>query len=203
MHTIEPFDRWQHLYNAVEDKHSPFYGKTYSETEYKYTIYNYYIHPLWDYFGSDTLYLKILFTDYKNKFTIIELFGEWNDCLNNDIMLLKENAINFLINKKINKFILIGENVFNFHYSDDLYYLEWIEDIKDGWIAAINFRQYIITEFMQIGLHRLIKFIPTSNYFLNWRKFLPNELFQLISKIISNQLNAPTDAHDSSYLHYF
>lgn len=193
MHTIEPFYRWQNLYDASKDRNSPFFGREYSEYECQYTIYNYYIHPQWDYFGSDTLYLKILYVDYKKGYAIIELLGEWNDCLYNDIMFLKENVINPLIRKKINKFILIGEYVFNFHYSDDLYYQEWVEEIENGWIAAINFRQHVIQEFKQIALHRLLQFIPSANYFLNWRKFSPDGLFQTIQKILEFQLKAPSD----------
>ncbi len=53
------------------------------------TIYNYYIHPQWDDFGSRTLYLKVLLADYDEQYVIIELFGEWNDAIENDIMNLK------------------------------------------------------------------------------------------------------------------
>ena len=45
----------------------------------------------WDDFGSSTLYIKILFADYDGGFAIIELIGEWNDAINNDIMLLKRD----------------------------------------------------------------------------------------------------------------
>jgi len=88
MHEIEPFYNWRHLYAAEEDKRSPFYGRTYSEFEYTQAIYNYLIHPQWDEFGSRTLYMKILYTDYDQQFTIIELIGEWNDAIENDIMTL-------------------------------------------------------------------------------------------------------------------
>ena len=65
MHNIEPFFNWRHLYSAEEDPKSPFYGRTYSEFEFTQVIYNYYIHPQWDDFGSRTLYLKILFIKRK------------------------------------------------------------------------------------------------------------------------------------------
>ena len=65
MHEIEPYFNWRHLYTAEEDPQSPFYKRTYSEFEFSQTVYNYYIHPQWDDFGSRTLYLKILFTDYE------------------------------------------------------------------------------------------------------------------------------------------
>ena len=89
MHAIEPFYNWQHLYVAAEDPDSPFYGREYSEFEFSNTIYNFYIHPQWDDMGSDTMYIKILFVDTVENYAIIELIGEWNDAINNDIMLLK------------------------------------------------------------------------------------------------------------------
>ena len=122
MQDLEPFYNWRGYYIAAEDPLSPFYGREYSEFEYTNTIYNYYIHPQWDEFGSNTLYLKILFTDYDRGFAIIEFIGEWNDALYNDIMFLKRDLIELMMKEGINKYILIGENVMNFHGSDDCYY---------------------------------------------------------------------------------
>ncbi len=85
MHEIEPYFNWRHLYIADEDVKSPFYGRTYSEFEFTQTVYNFYIHPQWDDFGSSTLYIKILFADYETGFAIIEMIGEWNDAIENDI----------------------------------------------------------------------------------------------------------------------
>ncbi|MFC2101272.1 hypothetical protein ACFLRZ_05525, partial [Bacteroidota bacterium] len=96
MHNIEPFYLWQNYYNAAEDDKSPFYGRTYSEFEFSNTIYNYYIHPQWDEIGSETLYVKILFVNYEQTYCIIELIGEWNDALHNDIMLFKRNVLEIL-----------------------------------------------------------------------------------------------------------
>ena len=39
------------------------------------------IHPQWDDIGSETLYAKILCAHYPNQYAIIELIGEWNDCI--------------------------------------------------------------------------------------------------------------------------
>src|SRR6185436_15460487 len=125
MHDIEPYFQWIDAYVAADDKRSPLYGRVYDEFEFTNTIYNYYIHPQWDEFGSSTLYLKILYVDYFDKTAIIELIGEWNDCLHNDIMFLKREVIDSLTYNGINKFVLIGENVLNFHAGDDDYYEEW------------------------------------------------------------------------------
>ena len=89
MQDIEPYYNWRHLYTAEEDKRSPFYGRQYSEFEYSLTLYNYYIHPQWDDFGSRTLYMKLLYADYDQQFAILELLGEWNDAIENDIMTLR------------------------------------------------------------------------------------------------------------------
>ena len=67
MHDIEPFYNWRHLYVSEEDERSPFYGRIYSEFEFTQTIYNYYIHPQWDEFGSRTLYMKVLLADYDRR----------------------------------------------------------------------------------------------------------------------------------------
>ncbi len=140
MHELEPFYNWKHIYSADEDSRSVFFGREYSEFEFTQTVYNYFIHPQWDDIGSQTLYLKVLMADYDLQYAIIELIGEWNDAIENDIMTLKRDVIDSLITQGITKFILIGENVLNFHSSDDCYYEEWYDDIADlgGWILLLN-----------------------------------------------------------------
>ena len=137
MQDIEPHYRWENLYVASRDERSPFYERLYNLDYYENAIYGYYIHPMWDEIGSETLYCKILYADYEKKFAIIEMFGEWNDTLRNDIMYFKRVVIDHLVNEGINKFILLGENVLNFHgsYEDD-YYAEWFEEVEDGWITV-------------------------------------------------------------------
>src|SRR6187401_2299476 len=152
MQDIEPFYQWREWYVASEDERSPFYGAVYSEFEFSNTVYNYYIHPQWDDFGSNTLYIKILYADYDKQFAILEFIGEWNDTLYNDIMFLKREVIENMESEGIKKFILIGENVLNFHGSDDSYYEEWFDDLEDGWIAAINFRDHVMMEMQRFNV---------------------------------------------------
>jgi hypothetical protein len=190
MHELEPFYNWQHLYIASEDEDSPFYGAEYSEFTFTNTVYNYYIHPQWDNMGSETLYLKLLFVDYDEHYAIIELIGEWNDAINNDIMLLKRDVIDELAFHGIHKYIIIGENVLNFHHSDDSYYEEWFEDVSDtdGWIAFINFSDHVMKEFKQANLdYYFISDGELSDF--EWRKFSPGQVFGNISKIISKRLS--------------
>ena len=152
MHFIEPFFNWRGYYIASDDAVSPFYEREYSEFEFSNRIYNFLIHPQWDYFGSSTLFLKVLYADYDGGYAIIEFIGEWNDAIENDIMVLKRDVIEPMMNQGINKFILIGENVLNFHSSDDCYYDEWFEEVEEGWIATINFHEHVVKEFIAANI---------------------------------------------------
>jgi hypothetical protein len=187
MQDIEPFYNWEDYYNAAEDELSPFYGVEYNLNQYTNEIYGYYIHPLWDYIGSETLYIKILFANYEAGFVIIEMFGEWNDALHNDIMHLKRNVIDHLTLQGVNKYILIGENVFNFHGSDDSYYEEWFEEAEDGWITAISFRDHVLDEWKKYNIDSYINFGGTLEV-ENWRTMLPNVLFDFVNGIMTKRL---------------
>ncbi|TAF46555.1 MAG: hypothetical protein EAZ51_01045 [Sphingobacteriales bacterium] len=188
MHDIEPYYRWRDDYVAAEDELSPLYNTQYNEFTFDKQIYNYLIHPQWDYFGSQTLYLKILFVDYEGKYAIIEFIGEWNDAINNDIMLLKREILETLIAQGIHKFILLGENILNFHTSDDCYYEEWFQDLEDGWIAGINFRPHVIDEFKINNLDYYINFGGNLDN-VNWRQLKPAQFFLLIENQILKRLH--------------
>ena len=189
MQDIEPFYNWREIYSAEEDELSPFYQREHSEFVYTNTIYNFYIHPQWDEFGSSTLYMKVLFADYEQNFAVIEFIGEWNDCLNNDIMFLKREIIEPMIRSGISKFILIGENVLNFHASDDCYYEEWFQDVDDGWITALNFREHVLKEFEK---NNIDYFLATGGELdtMSWRNFNPYQLLERVERIISHRLTA-------------
>jgi hypothetical protein len=187
MQDIEPYYNWRHLYIASEDVQSPFYNREYSEFEYSNTIYNYLIHPQWDDIDSPTLYIKILMADYDLGFAIIEMIGEWNDCINNDIMTLKRDIMEVLMEKGINKFILIGENVLNFHASDDCYYEEWFDEVEDGWIALLNFRKHILDEFKQAGIDYYLVAGGSLNN-IAWRTSTPQQLFESIELLVQKRI---------------
>lgn len=188
MHEIEPHYNWLQYYDSSQDDRSPFYEKEYNFDVYSETIYGYYIDPAWDSFGSETLYIKILFADYDLGFVVLEFIGEWNDTLYNDIMMLKRNLIELLMAEGINKFILIGENIFNFHGSDDLYYEEWFEEVEDGWIAAVNFPDFIQREFERYKLDVYINMGGTLQI-PQWRTLQPTRFFELIKTLIQRRLN--------------
>jgi hypothetical protein len=187
MHYVEPYYNWRGYYIASEDPSSPFYGREYSEFEFNNAVYNFYIHPQWDSIGSPTLFIKILFTDYDSGFVIIELLGEWNDAIENDIMILKRDIIEPILEQGITKFILVGENVLNFHYSDDCYYEEWFDEVEDGWIAMVNFHEHVITEFERANV---------DHYFLmggeleeiEWRTYLPQQFFDKVESLVNKRI---------------
>lgn len=187
MHFVEPFYNWRGYYIADEDPSSPFYGREYSEFAFSNTVYNFYIHPQWDEFGSPTLFLKILFVDYDEHYAIIELIGEWNDAIENDIMILKRDVIDILIDSGITSFILIGENVLNFHHSDDCYYEEWFDDVEDGWIAMINFHDHVIREFEQVGIdHYFVMGGELEE--IEWRTYQPQHFYQKVAGLVQKRI---------------
>jgi hypothetical protein len=186
MHLVEPYYHWRNLYIASEDDASPFYGTEYSEFEFENRIYNYFIHPQWDNIGSPTLFLKIIYVDYEDGYCIIELIGEWNDAIENDIMTLKRDIIDELIQVGIDKFIIITENVLNFHASDDCYYEECSDDLNDGWIALINLHEHVETEMNQIGIDQYL-FMGGEFNFIDWNDYQPNQFYKKVKQIIKKR----------------
>jgi hypothetical protein len=187
MQDIEPYYSWRDLYVAAEDELSPFFGREYNEFVYSNTIYNYYIHPQWDEFGSSTLYMKNLFTDYESGYAVIELIGEWNDTINNDIMMLKRDVIDPMLQNGITKYILIGENVLNFHGSDDCYYQEWFDDVEEGWIAALNFRPHVLSELSKYNVDFYMIYGGELDD-MKWRTFNPAQLYLRVEQIVKHRL---------------
>jgi hypothetical protein len=185
MHDIEPFFHWRDHYIASEDRRSPFFGRQYDEFRFTNAIYNYYIHPQWDDFGSPTLYMKVLYADYDEGYAVLEMMGEWNDCLQNDIMFLKRDVIDPMIRQGIFKFMLICENVLNFHASDDCYYEEWYEDLsdEDGWICMLSLWKHVEEELQDAHLQSYVHF---GGYFnqINWRAQQPENFFLAVETLI-------------------
>ena len=188
MHEIEPFYNWRELYLAAKDEQSPFFGYENSEVYFEHQIYNHYIHPQWDFFGSQTLYTKLLYTNYDDGYCILEMFGEWNDILYNDIMFFYRNVVETLLEAGIRYFMLVGENVLNFHADDTDYYEEWFDNIEDGWIAGINFRSHVRDEFYHAGIDQYIGFGGNFDL-LSWRSLSPDQLFLWVDTLMSKRLN--------------
>jgi hypothetical protein len=189
MHDIEPYYGWIERYDSSEDEDSPFYGREHSEFMYTDKIYNYYIHPQWDHFGSDTLYMKLLFADYDDRYAIIELIGEWNDCLHNDVMFLKRNVIDPLMKKDISRFVIIMENVLNFHGDEDCYYEEWAEEVNDehGWVCCVNMLTHVKEEMESTGIQYYINLGGVYDH-IAWRGKEAHLLVHQLENVMHSQV---------------
>lgn len=178
MHSIEPFFLWRDIYNSENDPRALNHNQVYSEFHFTNKVYDHLLHPQWDDFGSETLFYKLLYADYDEQFCVIELIGEWNDAINNDIMLLKSKLIDHLINCGIQNFAVIVESVLNFHADADDYYQEWKEEIEGG-IYIINALPHVLDEMQRYNLHYSLSFGGWLND-INWRKTKPDQLLELL-----------------------
>ena len=82
--------------------------------------------------------------------------------------------------------VLLCDNVLNFHGSDDSYYEEWWEDIREegGWIAMLNTLEHVTKEMENV---RLQYFVNVGNEFedINWRKANPLQAYQEIDRMLN------------------
>ena len=82
---------------------------------------------------------------------------------------------------------MIGENVLNYHASDDSYYEEWFEDVEDGWIAFINFREHVMADFAEANIDYYLVAGGELDE-LNWRLFTPQTMFQKVESLVVKRL---------------
>jgi hypothetical protein len=178
MHEIEPFYGWLGYYTNEADPNSPFQDAEHNPFFYDKGVYEYAAHPLWDEFGSDGLLVKILYANYDKGYAILELFGVWNDLIQNDYRLFAENVLTFLIDAGIDRFVFIMENVLNIYLDADDYYEALQEELEDGWICMLRPRQHVVEEIEQYEIGKYFFWSEELDN-LNWRKFKPWELFAL------------------------
>ncbi len=185
MHDIEPYHRWRDLYIASEDRRSPFYGRKYGRGHSPNVLYNFYLHPQWDAFGSPTLYAKILYTNYEKGYALTELIGEWNDVLHNDIMYLKRKLVDPMLRNGIHKFIFFCENVLNFHAGDVDYYAEWAEEVceEGGWVVLLDMRRHIEEELRDAHLENYLFFGERYNA-IPWRTQRPQAVYEAVEGLV-------------------
>ncbi|NJC28026.1 hypothetical protein [Neolewinella antarctica] len=188
MHDIEPHFNWRERYRAEDDSESPFHGRVYSEFGFTNRVYNYLLHPQWDEFGAETLYMKVLFVDYDEHYAIIEMIGEWNDAVHNDSMHLKREVVDQLLASGLTKFIIIMEGVLNYHGSDTDYYEEWYEEVSDadGWIVFVNLHPQVLDEMNDTGLDNYAHFGHHLND-INWRPQKPSKVYEAIEGVIQTE----------------
>lgn len=185
MHDIEPHYLWREHYTSERDERSPFHGRVYSEFTYTNKVYNYFVHPQWDDFGSQTLYGKQLYADYEAGYAILELIGEWNDLLYNDVKFLKEEVIDALLEAGISRFVVLCEHVLNFHGDDNCYYEEWVEEARDGggWVALLNTLPHVEDELRDAMVDHYVHFGPGFNA-LPWRPRKPKQIVRLVEELV-------------------
>ena len=120
----------------------------------------------------------------------MEFIGEWNDLLHNDIMYLKRDVIEPMFAEGINKFILIGENVLNFHAGEEDYFAEWFEEAMDadGWIALINFLPHVREDLQAAELDRYLVFGGKWDE-MPWRALEPDGLLARVDSLAHKRLS--------------
>lgn len=175
MHHVEPHYLWLKYYDSEADERSPFHGVVHNEFFYDRQVYQYLAHPQWDFIGSEGLLVKIIFADYERGYAVIELFGVWNDLLENDYRLLAENCLTYLIDNGINKIVLICENILNVYLDSEDYYEAIQDELGDGWICLIRAREHVQREMQDFSIDQYFFWSEELDE-LHWRKLTPWQL---------------------------
>jgi hypothetical protein len=84
------------------------------------------------------------------------------------------------------KFILIAENVLNFHSSDDSYYEDWREQLEDvgGWVVILDMPTQSQYDFVQARLNNYVALMD----FPQWRTLKPEIVFEQIDDLMIKRL---------------
>jgi hypothetical protein len=101
--------------------------------------------------------------------------------------MLRREITDQLYLRGIRFFILIGENVLNFHSSDDSYYEEWHEQLEDdaGWIALLNLPEQSQHDMKKARITRYVSLFELPQ----WRTLKPEHIFQLIALEMERRLD--------------
>ena len=120
---------------------------------------------------------------------VFELPGGHIDYAEDIVVGLKREVIEVMMNHGIYKFILIGENVLNFHTSDDSYYEEWFEDVNDadGWIALMNFRSHVLDDMKDANVDSYFVLGGQLND-IRWRTMNPDQLYESVTRYVVRRL---------------
>ena len=120
-------------------------------------------------------------------YCVIEFLGEWNDAVHNDIMRLKRDLVDEMIPLGIDKYILIGENILNFHADITDYYEEWLEEVPNGWMAFLNLREHVVQELSAYGIDQYFILGGDLDH-LEWRTKKPDLLYAKLLSVVSRRL---------------
>jgi hypothetical protein len=101
-------------------------------------------------------------------------------------MQLKREVADWFKQEGITKYILIAENVLNFHSGDKDYYQEWFEEVTDddGWIVCLNMPEQTQYDFKRKKLNYYIELMEIAD----WRVYKPFHLFRKIDEQIMKRL---------------
>ena len=101
-------------------------------------------------------------------------------------MELKREVLEKFMDEGIFKFILVGENVLNFHSDGKDYYEELYDEVSDesGWVVCLNMPEQTQYDFKKAHLNRFVELMELDN----WRTYKPFHLFRKIDSAISNRL---------------
>jgi hypothetical protein len=102
-------------------------------------------------------------------------------------MWLKRKVIEVLLYQGISRFILIGENVLNFHAGDREYYSEWYEEVENGFIALVSFRDFVEFEFIKSHIDGYLHLGGTLNL-ENWRTLKPVDFCVLVNSLVIRRI---------------
>lgn len=82
---------------------------------------------------------------------------------------------------------MICENVLNFHGSDNCYYEEWYDDIKEtsGWMCFLNTLTHVEEEMVATQIQHYAQIGGDLND-VNWRIYKPKQLIQVVEGIMNN-----------------
>ena len=103
-----------------------------------------------------------------------------------EIVELKREVLEKFMEEGIYKFILIVENVLNFHSDGKDYYEELHEEVTDenGWVVCLNMPEQTQYDFKQAHLNQFIELMELDN----WRIYRPFHLFKKIDAELMNRL---------------
>jgi hypothetical protein len=101
-------------------------------------------------------------------------------------MTFKRDVIDIFEQQGITKFILIAENVLNFHSGDKDYYQEWFDEVtdNDGWIVCLNMPEATQHDFRKARLNYYVELMDLAN----WRIYKPFHLFKKIDEELTKRL---------------
>jgi hypothetical protein len=101
-------------------------------------------------------------------------------------MELKREVLEKFMEEGIYKFILVAENVLNFHSDQGDYYEELYEEVSDenGWVVCLNMPVQTQYDFKGAHLNRYIELMDL----FNWRTYKPFHLFKKIDQELTARL---------------